>query len=84
MEKWMHVSRLRLWHVAIFCAALFMAGMFSLSISAELGPVRLERLDTRAALNPGRDPRSVLGWIAPPIKYSSESSHRHLQTKSDS
>ncbi len=27
MENWTHVSRLRLWHVAIFCATLFMAGM---------------------------------------------------------
>lgn len=28
MENWTQVSRLRLWHVAIFCAALFVAGMF--------------------------------------------------------
>ena len=27
MENWTHVSRLRLWHVAIFCATLFVAGL---------------------------------------------------------
>ncbi|MEX0503322.1 S41 family peptidase [Alphaproteobacteria bacterium LSUCC0719] len=27
MENWTHVSRLRLWHVAVFCATLFMAGL---------------------------------------------------------
>ena len=27
MENWTHLSRLRLWHVAIFCATLFIAGL---------------------------------------------------------
>ena len=27
MENWTHLSRLRLWHVAIFCATLFVAGL---------------------------------------------------------
>ena len=27
MENWTHISRLRLWHVAIFCATLFVAGL---------------------------------------------------------
>ena len=28
MEKWTQFNRVRLWHVAFFCAALFAAGMF--------------------------------------------------------
>ena len=27
MENWTQIHRVRLWHVAIFCATLFMAGM---------------------------------------------------------
>ena len=29
MENWTRVSRLRPWHVAVFCAAIFMAGMMA-------------------------------------------------------
>ena len=28
MEKWTQFNRVRLWHVALFCATLFAAGMF--------------------------------------------------------
>ena len=29
MENWTRVSHLRPWHVAVFCAAIFMAGMMA-------------------------------------------------------
>ena len=29
MQNWTGLSRLRLWHVAVFCAAIFMAGMMA-------------------------------------------------------